>query len=638
MKLDFLKHLLREWKVSLVLICVIGSLILIAPNPFSKGVVVTSITSTSPLLGKLQVGEAITWANEKDISSPEDLLAFENFTGTFRFMHSGKLDLVYLDEHGLGISVVKKPASNIQFGMDLIGGTRVLLKPKGVVSDAVIQQIISILETRINVFGLKEVTFQPIKDFSGNSYIQVEMAGGSREDMENLLAKEGKFEGKIERIVSLKNNTGSFLLNGKTYSLRIDNNNTYIGNISLIGNQTVKIDNIDVQNYNTTNDTAVIMLTAFTGSDIQSVCLQNQPGICTNQIIKSGNGWEFNFQVFITQKGAERFANLTKDMNAITDPSSGTKYLDGKIYLFLDENLVTSLSIASDLKGKAYTTPAITGFRTTRDDALKEQLTLEGILQSGSLPVSLEITRVDQISPALGEEFINATILSALVAALAVSVILFIRYRSFKILIPNMLWSFFEIVLTLGAATLIRWTIDLSSIAGLIAAIGQGTNDQVMIIDEVIEGEAGEENKIFTIKERLKRAFFIVVGSAVVIMMSVVPMIFIGIGVMKGFAITTLLGTFIGAILTRPAFSLVAQKVLEGRVEKKLEKKIESDASKKIVEPEKVKEEIIKKEWNKLLDMASKELYNRPFNELAAEEKAEVKKILSETEEKETKR
>jgi preprotein translocase subunit SecD len=637
MKLDFLKYLLKQWKVSIVLICVVGSLILIAPDPFSKGVTVTSVSSTSPLLGKLQVGETLTWANEKDINSPEDLLQFENFTGTLRFMHNGKLDLVYIDQTGLGISVVKKPVSNLQFGMDLVGGTRVLLKPNGVVTDALIQQIISILETRINVFGLKEVTFQPVKDFSGNSYIQVEMAGGSREDIENLLAKEGKFEGKIERVVSLKNNTGSFLLNGESYSLTVAGNNTYIGSITLIGNQTVKIDNVDVQNYNTTNDTAHIMLTAFTGEDIQSVCLQNQPGICTNQIIKSSNGWEFNFQVFITQRGAERFANLTNDMSVITEPNTGTKYLDGKIYLFLDENLVTSLSIAADLKGKAYTTPAITGFRTTRDDALKEQLTIESILQSGSLPTTLEITRVDEISPALGEEFINATIISALVAAAAVSAILFIRYRSLKILIPNILWSFFEIVLTLGAATIIRWTIDLSSIAGIIAAIGEGTNEQTMMIDEVMQGGGGEEDKILTIRERLKRAFFIIVGSGAVIMMSVVPMVFIGIGVMKGFAITTLLGTFIGTILTRPAFSIVAQKVLEGRVEKKLEAKIESDASKKIVPPEKVKEDIIRKERDKLLDMASKEMYNRPFNELPPEEKAEVKKILSETEEKETK-
>jgi preprotein translocase subunit SecD len=411
-------------------------------------------------------------------------------------------------------------------------------------------------------------------------------------------------------------------------------------------NQTLKIDGIDVQAFNITDENVALMLTAITGNDIQSVCLQNQPGICASTLTNTGNGWQFNFQVFITQKGADRFANITKDMKVVTDPNTGTKYLDERIYFFLDENLVTSLSIASDLKGKSYTTPAITGFRASRDEALKEQLTLKSILQSGSLPVSLEITRVDQISPALGEEFIRATLFSVLVAALAVSVVLYIRYRSLKILIPNVLWSFFEIVLTLGAATLIRWTIDLSSIAGIIAAIGQGTNDQTMMIDEILSG-AGEEDKILTLRERLKRAFFIIVGSGAVIMMSVVPMIFIGVGVMKGFAITTLLGTFIGTVLTRPAFSVVMQKILEkdiekeerkeGKIEKKVEKtleeKIETDAKKEDVK----KEEVIKKEGKRLMDMAANELYSKPFNDLTDEQKDEVKKVFLEAEEKETK-
>lgn len=637
MKLDAIKYLLKRWQVILVLICVAGSLIIIAPNPFQKGVVVTSISSSSPLLGKVQVGETITWANEKDINSPEDLDSFSNFTGTFRFMHSGKLDLTYLDGNGLGIIVAKNSFSNLQLGMDLVGGTRVLLKPKGETNDALIQQIISVLETRINVFGLKEVSFQPIKDFSGNSYIQVEIAGGTREDIENLLAKEGKFEGKIERLIILENNTGSFLLNGKTYPLSFDNDTFLINNVPLKLNETTKIDSIDAQVYNLTNNTVSLMLTTFTGNDIQSVCLQDQPGICVSRILQNGNVWEFNFQVFITQQSAERFANITKDMKVITDPNTGEKYLDGKIYLFLDNNLVTSLSISPDLKGKAVTEPSITGSRTSREDALKEQLTLKSILQSGSLPVSLEIDRVDQISPALGAEFINATILAAVAASIAVAIIIFIRYRSFKILIPNMLWSFFELVLTLGVATLIKWTIDLAAIAGIIAAIGEGTNDQVMLIDEVMEGGTGEEDKLFTMKQRLKRAFFIIVGSAAVIMISVVPMLFIGIGAMKGFAITTLIGTIIGVAITRPAFSIVAQKVLEGRVEKKLENKIESEASKKIVEPEKIKEEIIRKERDKLLDMASKEMYNKPFAELSSEEKEEIRKIMSEVKEKETK-
>ena len=163
-----------------------------------------------------------------------------------------------------------------------------------------------------------------------------------------------------------------------------------------------------------------------------------------------------------------------------------------------------------------------------------------------------------------------------------------------------------------------------------------------MMIDEIREGGV-EEDRTFTLRQRLKRAFFIIVGTGTVIMMSVVPMIFIGVGVMKGFAITTLIGTFIGTILTRPAFSIVAQKALEGKinktekkeekeVEKSLEKKIESEAKKEEVS----KEEIIKREWKKLMDMTAKELFNKPFNDLTPEQKEEVKKIGLEVEEKET--
>jgi preprotein translocase subunit SecD len=231
----------------------------------------------------------------------------------------------------------------------------------------------------------------------------------------------------------------------------------------------------------------------------------------------------------------------------------------------LDENLITELSISSDLKGQAYTSPAITGFRTTREDALKEQLMLKSILQSGALPASLEIIRTDQISPALGKEFFQATILAAVVASITVATILYIRYRSLKILIPNMLFSIFELTITLGIASIIKWTIDLASIAGIIAAIGTGTNDQIIIIDEMLlgGGASEEEKKVYSTKQRVKRAFFFVFSAASTIIASVIPMMFIGVGAMKGFAVTTLIGVFIGIVITRPAFAIVAERVLE---------------------------------------------------------------------------
>jgi preprotein translocase subunit SecD len=316
--------------------------------------------------------------------------------------------------------------------------------------------------------------------------------------------------------------------------------------------------------------------------------------------------------------------------------------------LYLDENLITELSIAADLKGQAYTTPAITGFRKTRDDTVKEQLMLKSILKSGSLPVSLEIIRADQISPNLGREFIEATLIAVIVASITVATVLYIRYRSLKILLPNMIWSISELILTLGGAALIKWTLDLSSIAGLIAAIGTGTNDQIIIIDEMLGGGDEEDEKLYSKKQKIKRAFFYVFSAAATIIASVVPMIFVGMGAMRGFAVTTLLGIFIGVIITRPAFAIVVQRVLEDRVkdksgkkldekeikvEKLIEKKVESDAKKEEVD----KKDVIREEWKKLMDMTSKRLFNKPFTELTNEQREEVKRIMSEVEEKEEK-
>jgi preprotein translocase subunit SecD len=41
-----------------------------------------------------------------------------------------------------------------------------------------------------------------------------------------------------------------------------------------------------------------------------------------------------------------------------------------------------------------------------------------------------------------------------------------------------------------------------------------------------------------------------------------IPLMFIGIGAMKGFAIVTTIGVLIGVFITRPAFPIIAEKIL----------------------------------------------------------------------------
>jgi preprotein translocase subunit SecD len=541
-----------------MVLAVVLSIVAIYPFPKS-GVEVISVSSDSPFYDVVTAGEYITWANEVDINTPSDFYMFEDFTGNFRFIHNGKLDIVNIQSPGLGVVVEKPSSTNLNFGLDLVGGTRVLLKPETNVSDATLQQIVGTLETRINVFGLKEAKFQTINDVTGEKYVQIEMAGGSKEEVENLLAKQGKFEGKIPRVVEFVNDSGELTLN-ETHVIRLVDDEIIVDEKTLGINDTSSMEGIDFQVQNLTNSSVTLIFTVFTGNDIQSVCLQDQPGICVSRIIQQSGGWEFNFQVFITEDGAERFAKVTKTMKTITDPNTGTSYLENRIYLYLDNNLITDLSISADLKGKALTSPAITGFKNTRQEALEEQLTLKSILQSGALPVSLETIKIDEISPTLGSEFFGEAFIAAIIAGVSVMVVIFIRYRKFKILGQMMIWSVAELVITLGAAATLRWTIDLASIAGLIAAIGTGTNDQIVMIDEILLG--GETKESYTVTQRVKRSFFIIFSAAGTIIAAMIPLMFIGIGAMKGFAIITTIGVLIGVFITRPPFATVARKIL----------------------------------------------------------------------------
>ncbi|MFZ3076836.1 MAG: hypothetical protein WA139_00075 [Candidatus Aenigmatarchaeota archaeon] len=557
--------LLKNWQILLFLTVVIVSVALIAPMQ-KQGVLVKSVNADSPFYGKVSSGEYITWAGSKFITAPDDLQGFENFTGTLFFKHSGRgeLDSAVLSGKGLGIDAVKPSSTRLNLGMDLIGGTRVLLKVHENVSDAIIEQSIATLQTRINIYGLREAKFQSVKQDKTN-YIQIEMAGGSKQEIDSLLAKQGKFEAYIPKIVNVQNGSGLLMVNGTNYSVSIFDNSATVQNIGSIKlNDTFVLNGITFTFLNYTNSTAVFNALAFNGTDVKSVCMQSIQGICSSTIQPAEGGFQFSFQVTISKEGAERFAALTKDMKIIPDVQQGKftgNYIleNGFIDLYLDKKLITELSIDKGLKGKAITEPSITGFKTTQADTIKEKLTLQSILQSGALPVTLTVERVDQISASLGSEFIKSILLAGAIAAIAVIVVVFVRYRNLKITIPMILTSLSEVIIILGAASLIGWTIDIAAIAGIIAVIGTGVDAQIMIIDELIMGK----ERVFTFKEKIKKAFFMIFSSAATVVAAMLPLLFIGVGVMRGFAITTLLGVFIGVFIARPAFSKIAEKIME---------------------------------------------------------------------------
>jgi len=238
-------------------------------------------------------------------------------------------------------------------------------------------------------------------------------------------------------------------------------------------------------------------------------------------------------------------------------------YLSEQLELFVDDKYTTGLNIAEVFKERPLTQIAISGSETGKSQqeafeaSEKEMQKLQTILITGSLPYKLEIVKLDTISPTLGKDFINSIFFAGIAAILAVSIVIFFRYRKIKSSLALIITSLSEVLIILGVASFINWNLDLPSIAGILAAIGTGIDSQIIILDEAKQKES------LSLKQKLRRAFAIILGAYFTALVALLPLLWAGAGLLKGFAITTIIGISVGVLVTRPAFTDMVNMIEE---------------------------------------------------------------------------
>ena len=512
------------WRVWLLIGFIIFSLlaIFVSQGPtisyFSNGVIVKSVEPNSTIFAAgLKTGDIFKSINDNPINSLADYEnALKNISNT-----SQKLDIKTSSGEIIGlfnsslindVTVDIIPKTNLKAGLDIEGGAKAVIGAQNhsLTADEV-SRLIDISQNRLNIYGLTDMKIYP-QNVLGNNFMVIEIAGASQSNLESLITQQGKFEAKV-------------------------------------GNTTV-----------------------FTGGD-QDVTYVDRSGQDAGiySCDQSGTGYvcEFRFTIYLSAKAAQRQADTTANLSV--NLSSGGQYLDKPLDLYIDGSLLDSLQIGADLRGAVTTQIQISGpgSGATQQDAYASAQAnmkkLQTILITGSLPFKLEIVKLDKISPLLGSQFVQAIMVGGLFAVLAVSVIIFIRYRKIKISLALLLTSFSEIVIILGFAALIKWNLDLPSIAGIIATIGTGVDSQIVILDESRKTQD-------TIKERIKKALFIIVTAFATAFVSLIPLTgflgFMGIaaaggGFLKGFAITSLIGITTGVLITRPAFADIIKQINE---------------------------------------------------------------------------
>jgi preprotein translocase subunit SecD len=257
----------------------------------------------------------------------------------------------------------------------------------------------------------------------------------------------------------------------------------------------------------------------------------------------------------LSEQGATDFRAAANRYGAVNNPEAHpvSMILDN-VTVFsapLDDTLAKELLTQNVQRLSASTGSGTNGMTSAQN--------LEIHLRAGALPVAVQVANFGQVSAPLGEYFKFMCVVMGFLAILTVGAVIYYRYREPSIVLPMMFINLSEVIILLGIARYIQ-QLDLASIAAIIAVVGTGIDQLVVITDEVLHEGKVPSPALYT--KRLGRALSIILIAAGTVIFAMLPLALMDLSTLKGFAIITILGVLVGVGVTRPAYGKIIMYVL----------------------------------------------------------------------------
>lgn len=266
-------------------------------------------------------------------------------------------------------------------------------------------------------------------------------------------------------------------------------------------------------------------------------------------------GWGVPFS--LSEDGAQALQKAAIEVGATRNRQ------DHEISMHLDNEEIFSGALAPDLASRIEVNPVRQMVAQVGGDegASEDARNLYIHLREGALPVNVEIIGSGQVTAALGEQFKKQVLIAGIIAILAVGLMVFLRYREPKIVVPMVATSFSEVIMMLGVASAVGWQLDLAAIAGIIAVIGTGVDHLMIITDELLYEGKMPSGKVYL--ARLASAFGIIMAAALTTIFAMFPLFLMGFGSLRGFAFITIVGVLIGVLIARPAYGRIVGHIMK---------------------------------------------------------------------------
>ncbi len=242
-----------------------------------------------------------------------------------------------------------------------------------------------------------------------------------------------------------------------------------------------------------------------------------------NAAVRIGDYNEPYVSVDFNRRGASEFARLTGEN------------VKRRLAIILD-NIVRSAPVIQERigGGKAQ----ITGSYTS-----EEAHDLAIVLRAGALPATVKIVQNITVGPTLGLDSIRKGFYSGLLGAVLVIGFMIFYYRFSGFIADYAM--ILNVIMLLGALSLLNATLTLPGIAGIILSIGMAVDSNVLIYERMREEfQTGKPLKT-GIDGGYDKAFWTIIDSHVTTLITAFVLFIFGTGPIKGFAVTLSLGVIL---------------------------------------------------------------------------------------------
>ena len=255
------------------------------------------------------------------------------------------------------------------------------------------------------------------------------------------------------------------------------------------------------------------------------------------------------------QRGAEAEVSMSMNSNGVSEWARLTADNVGKcIAIVLDDYVYSAPVVRQKIEGG---NSSISGNFT-----IQEAQDLANVLKSGKVPAPARIIQDEVVGPSLGQESINAGLISFAIAFLLVLLYMGLFYRTAGWLADLALVT--NVFLLMGILVSFGAVLTLPGIAGIVLTMGMAVDANVIIFERIKEELRGGKGLVLAMKDGFSNAYSAIIDGQLTTIITGIVLFVFGNGPVQGFATTLIIGIvtslFCSIFITRLFLEWVADK------------------------------------------------------------------------------